>query len=100
LVAKNKKIKYTLPSAVQLALGKGGFAECVSVGARQSIKNTSLLSVLQLALGKGVFAECPRSDTLTHSPARSPSARESVLSGEQQGGDAETLSRTGVEHGN
>jgi hypothetical protein len=53
-----QKIKYTLPSAVQLALGKGGFAECLSVGARQSIKNTSLPSALQLALGKGVFAEC------------------------------------------
>jgi hypothetical protein len=56
-------MKYTLPSAVQLALGKGVFAECLSVGARQSIKNTSLLSALQLALGKGVFTECPRSDT-------------------------------------
>jgi hypothetical protein len=37
LVAKNKKIKYTLSSAVQLALGKGGFAECLSVGTRQSV---------------------------------------------------------------
>jgi ABC-type uncharacterized transport system involved in gliding motility auxiliary subunit len=52
-----------LSSVVQLALGKGGFAECLSVGARQSIKNTSLPSALQLALGKGVFAECPRSGT-------------------------------------
>jgi hypothetical protein len=60
---KIKKIKYTLPSALQLALGKGGFTECLSVGARQSIKNTSLSSALQLALGKGVFAECPRSGT-------------------------------------
>jgi hypothetical protein len=55
LVAKNKKIKYTLPSAVQLALGKGGFAECLSVGARQSIKNTSLPSARDPALGKVYF---------------------------------------------
>jgi hypothetical protein len=101
LVAKNKKIKYTLPSAVQLALGKGGFAECLSVGARQSIKNTSLPSARDPALGKVYFLILKKSLpsagsralgkerfnscygalthylslTLTHSPARSPPSR-------------------------
>jgi hypothetical protein len=41
-----------------------------------------------------VSAAPPRCSTDTR-----PS-RESVLSGEQQGGDAETVSQTGVEHGN
>jgi hypothetical protein len=63
---KIKKIKYTLPSVVQLALGKDGVAECLSLSTRQSLYNTSLPSAMTMALGKeenlgtgkAIFAEC------------------------------------------
>jgi hypothetical protein len=59
LVTKYKKIKYTLPSVAQLALGKGSFAQCLPFDTRQSIKNRTLPSAVHLALGKAAFVECP-----------------------------------------
>jgi hypothetical protein len=53
-----KILKYSLPSARSLTLGKVSFAECPVGGTRQICFHNSLPSVNQLALGKGCFAEC------------------------------------------
>jgi hypothetical protein len=53
-----KILKYSLPSARSLALGKVSFAECHLAGTRQRIFYNPLPSVSQLALGKACFAEC------------------------------------------
>ena len=51
-------LKYVLPSARSLALGKGGFAECQLTGTRQRVFLGSLPSVNRLTLGKAIFTEC------------------------------------------
>jgi hypothetical protein len=53
-----KILKYSLPSARSLALGKVAFAECHPADTRQRIFYNPLSSVIQLALGKAAFAEC------------------------------------------
>jgi hypothetical protein len=53
-----KILKYSLPSARSLTLGKEDFAECPLVGTRQICFHKSLPSVNHLALGKPAFAEC------------------------------------------
>jgi hypothetical protein len=53
-----KILKYSLPSARSLALGKVFFAECHVDDTRQRIFYNPLPSVIQLALGKPSFAEC------------------------------------------
>jgi hypothetical protein len=51
-------LKYALPSALDAALGKGGFAECQPGDTRQRFCHYTLLSVTLLTLGKALFAEC------------------------------------------
>jgi hypothetical protein len=51
-------LKYILPSAPDLALGKGVFAECPLGDTQQRLFYYYLPSVNHLTLGKGYFAEC------------------------------------------
>jgi hypothetical protein len=58
--AKNffKILKYILPSAKDLALGKDLFVECRQTGTRQILNLGFLPSAHQLALGRESFVEC------------------------------------------
>jgi hypothetical protein len=51
-------LKYALPSALDVALGKGDFAECQPGDTRQRFCHYTLPSVTLLTLGKALFAEC------------------------------------------
>jgi hypothetical protein len=56
-------LKYALPSAISLALGKVVFAECPLGDTRQRFFYYSLPSATHLTLGKAYFAECQPADT-------------------------------------
>jgi tRNA splicing ligase len=51
---ENKKIKMYFAECPQMTLGKACFAECQLGDTRQRIVKDSLSSVIQLALGKGL----------------------------------------------